>query len=128
VAPLRSGEAEVAAALSRVPSERFIADMKAGLTELRRRLPGSRLAAIGFCFGGGIVWQLLAAGEPRLAAAAPFYGPFPLGGDLRGSKAAVLAVYGGLDDRVNATRNAAQAALEAALARRVPSSTSTGEA
>jgi carboxymethylenebutenolidase len=29
-------------------------------------------------------------------------------------KAAVLAIYGGLDNRVNATRDAAQAALEAA--------------
>jgi carboxymethylenebutenolidase len=92
--------------------------MKAGLTELQRRLPRSRLAAIGFCFGGGMVWQLLASGEPRLAAAAPFYGPFPSGGDLRGSKnAAVLGVYAGLDARVNATRDAARAALEAARLR-----------
>jgi carboxymethylenebutenolidase len=112
------GEAEVAAALARVPPARFTADMKAGLTELQRRLPRSRLAAIGFCFGGGMVWQLLASGEPRLAAAAPFYGPFPSGGDLRGSKnAAVLGVYAGLDARVNATRDAARAALEAARLR-----------
>ena len=111
-------EAEVAAALSRVPPERFTADMKAGLSELQRRVRGKRLAAIGFCFGGGMVWQLLASGEPRLAAAAPFYGPFPTGGDLRGSRnAAVLGVYGGLDDRVNATRDAARAALEAARLR-----------
>ncbi len=32
---------------------------------------------MGFCFGGGMVWRLLAAGESRVAAAAPFYGPFP---------------------------------------------------
>ena len=43
-----------------------------------------------FCFGGGMVWTLLAAKEPRLAAAAPFYGPFPEGSSLKGSKAAVL--------------------------------------
>src|SRR3712207_6660320 len=61
-----------------------------------------------------MVWRLLAAGEPRLAAAAPFYGPFPEGGDLSGSEAAVLGVYGGLDSRVNATRDDAQAALAAA--------------
>ena len=36
-------------------------------------------AAIGFCFGGGMIWRLLAAGERRLDAAAPFYGPFPSG-------------------------------------------------
>jgi carboxymethylenebutenolidase len=60
------------------------------------------------------VWRLLASGERRLSAAAPFYGPFPDGGDLRRSRAAVLAIYGGLDDRMNATRPAAQAALETA--------------
>jgi carboxymethylenebutenolidase len=108
------GEAEVAAALAQVPPERFDADMKAGVTELKRRVRGKKLAAIGFCFGGGMVWRLLAAGEPRLAAAAPFYGPFPTGGSLAGSRAAVLGVYGGLDARVNATRPAAKAALDAA--------------
>jgi len=111
------GEAEVAAALAAVPPERFDADMKAGIGELERRLPKARLSAIGFCFGGGMVWRLLAAGEDRLAAAAPFYGPFPEGGDLSGTKAAVLAVYGGLDTRVNATRDAAKAAVEAARLR-----------
>jgi carboxymethylenebutenolidase len=108
------GEAEVAAALAQIPPERFIADMKASVTELKRRVRGKRLTAIGFCFGGGMVWRLLASNEPRLAAAAPFYGPFPEGGNLEGSRAAVLGVYGGLDSRVNATRPAAQAALEAA--------------
>ena len=101
-------EAAVSAALSQVPPERFDADMKAGVTELKRRVPRKPVAAIGFCFGGGMVWRLLAAGERRLDAAAPFYGPFPAGGDLRGTKAAVLAVYGGLDTRVNATRDAAR--------------------
>jgi carboxymethylenebutenolidase len=108
------GEAEVAAALAAIPPERFDADMKAAVTELRRRVQRRQLTAIGFCFGGGMIWRLLAAGEARLAAAAPFYGPFPAGGDLRGARAAVLGVYGGLDARVNATRDAARAALEAA--------------
>jgi carboxymethylenebutenolidase len=107
-------EAEIGAVLGRVPPERFVADMKAGVTELRRRLGRKRLAATGFCFGGGMVWLLLGAKERRLSAAAPFYGPFPEGGRLKGTKAAVLAIYGGLDDRVNATRDAARAALEAA--------------
>jgi carboxymethylenebutenolidase len=109
-----SGEAEVAAALSAVPPERFDADMQAAVGELRRRVPRGPIAAIGFCMGGAMIWRLLAAGERRLAAAAPLYGPFPQGGDLGGTRAAVLAIYGGLDDRVNATRDAARAALEAA--------------
>jgi carboxymethylenebutenolidase len=111
------GEAEVGAALSQIAPERFEADMKAAISELGRRLPRKRLAAMGFCFGGGMVWRLLAAGERRLSAAAPFYGPFPTGGDLRGARAAVLGVYAGRDDRVNATRDAARAALEAAKLR-----------
>jgi carboxymethylenebutenolidase len=107
------GEAEVAAALAQIPPERFDADMKAAVTELDRRTPRKApLAAIGFCFGGGMIWRLLAAKEPRLAAAAPFYGPFPTGGSLRGNRAAVLGVYGGLDARVNATMPAAKAALD----------------
>jgi carboxymethylenebutenolidase len=109
-----SDPAEATAALSQVPPERFDADMSAGVTELKRRLRGRRVAAVGFCFGGGMVWRLLASREPRLAAAVPFYGPFPANGDLSGSKAAVLGIYAGLDARVNATRPAAEAALQAA--------------
>ncbi|WP_433055465.1 dienelactone hydrolase family protein [Dactylosporangium sp. CS-033363] len=107
--------AQATAALNAVDPARFIKDMKTALTELARRAPSLKLAAMGFCFGGGEVWQLLASGEPRLSAAAPFYGPFPSGASLTGSKAAsVLGIYGELDSRVNATRDAAEAALTAA--------------
>ena len=97
-------EFEAMAALGAVAPSRFVADMKAGVTELRRRLPGKKVAAIGFCFGGGMTWLLLASKEPRLAAAVPFYGPFPEAGNLAGSNAAVLGVYAELDGRVNASR------------------------
>ena len=107
-------EAEATAALNIVAPERFVADMKAGITELKRRLKDRRLAAVGFCFGGGMVWLLLASREPRLAAAVPFYGPFPENASLKGSKAAVLGIYGELDSRVNASRGAARSALRAA--------------
>jgi carboxymethylenebutenolidase len=108
-------EARVMAALSGAPQERFVADMRAGLDELERRAPGQKLGAIGFCFGGGMVWTLLASGEPRLAAAAPFYGPLPDGADFSGSpNAAVLGIYAEQDTRVNASREAATAALEQA--------------
>ena len=107
-------EFEAMAALGAVAPSRFVADMKAGVTEIRRRLPGRKVAAIGFCFGGGMTWLLLASKEPRLAAAVPFYGPFPEAGNLEGSRAAVLGVYAGLDARVNASRGAARTALRAA--------------
>ena len=107
-------QGEVQAALSAALPERLVGDMKAGLTELERRAPGAKLGIVGFCFGGGMVWTLLDAGEPRLAAAIPFYGPAPSSPDFMGDKAAVLAIYAQLDDRVNASRPTAEAALVAA--------------
>ena len=58
---------------------------RAGVSELLTRNPGAKVGAVGFCFGGGMVWSLLAAGEPRLAAAAPFYGPLPVNPSFAGS-------------------------------------------
>lgn len=110
-------EAEVPGQLGAVSMSapgRFVQDMQACLAELERRAPGAKLGAIGFCFGGGMMWQLIASGDPRLAAAAPFYGTPPANADFSGSNAAVLAVYGETDMRVNATRDAATAALVAA--------------
>jgi carboxymethylenebutenolidase len=107
-------EFEAMAALGVAPPSRFVADMKAGVTELRRRLPGKKVAATGFCFGGGMTWLLLTSKEARLAAAVPFYGPFPDNGNLAGAKAAVLGIYAELDSRVNASRAAARAALRRA--------------
>ena len=110
-------DAAIMAKLSEISAAnpaRFDNDMKAAVTEIGKRVGRAPLSAIGFCFGGGMIWRLLDADEKRLSAAAPFYGPFPTGGDLRGIKANVLGVYAGLDDRVNATRETARAALEAA--------------
>ena len=108
-------EGDATAALGNAPPERLVADLRAGLDELERRVPGAKLGVIGFCFGGAMTWQLLSAGDPRIAAAVPFYGPLPDGADFSGSpSAAVLAIYAGLDDRVNSTQEAAAAALEAA--------------
>jgi carboxymethylenebutenolidase len=110
-----SDDAQATAALNAAPPERFVADLKAGVDELVRRGPDRKVGAIGFCFGGGMVWSLLDAGEPRLAAAAPFYGPLPDNADFAGSpNAAVLGVYAEQDGRVNATRDTARAALEKA--------------
>jgi carboxymethylenebutenolidase len=107
--------AQATAALGKTPAERFVADLRSGLDEVARRTPGRKLAVVGFCFGGGLTWQLLAAGEPRLAAAVPFYGPLPDHADFAGSRqAAVLGFYGALDTRVTSSENAAAAALDKA--------------
>jgi carboxymethylenebutenolidase len=107
-------QGDVQAALSNASTDRLVGDMKAGLDELERRTPGPKLGAIGFCFGGGMVWALLDAGDERLAAAIPFYGPAPAAPDFSGNSAAVLGVYAELDNRVNASRETAESALTAA--------------
>jgi carboxymethylenebutenolidase len=107
--------AEATAALGNIENFQFVANLKSGIGELQRRLPDKKIAVVGFCMGGGLVWQLLAAGTPELAAAVPFYGPAPDTPDFAGSKnAAVLGFYGALDDRVNKTEPVARAALEQA--------------
>lgn len=103
------------AALSRIEPAQLIADLQSGVEEVQRRVPGRKVAAVGFCMGGGLVWRLLAAGTPALAAAVPFYGPAPDDPDFSGSRAAaVLAFYGALDQRVNASEPTVRAALERA--------------
>ncbi|MDT5144215.1 MAG: carboxymethylenebutenolidase [Mycobacterium sp.] len=107
--------AQATAALAAVAHDRFIADLNSGVEELQTRVPGRKIAVVGFCFGGGLVWQLLAAGTPHFSAAVPFYGPLPDNPDFAGSKAAaVLAIYAALDQRVTASEPAAKAALERA--------------
>jgi carboxymethylenebutenolidase len=107
--------AAATAALSKIPPQEFIANLKSGVDELGRRVPNKKLAVVGFCMGGGLVWQLLASGAPQLAAAFPFYGPAPDNPDFSGSKdVAVLGFYGEQDQRVNATEPVARAALEKA--------------
>src|ERR1700727_2186789 len=90
--------AQATAALAAVAHDRFIADLNSGVEELQTRVPGRKIAVVGFCFGGGLVWQLLAAGTPHFSAAGPFYGALPDNPDFAGSKAAaVLAIYAALD-------------------------------
>jgi carboxymethylenebutenolidase len=106
---------QMPAPLANARGEDLVADMKAGLDELAKRTPGVKLAVTGFCFGGGMVWSLLNAGDPRLAAGVPFYGTGPGDADFtRSQNAAVMAVYAELDSRVNANRPAMTAALEKA--------------
>jgi carboxymethylenebutenolidase len=107
--------AQATAALSKIPPPENLADLKSGVGELQRRVPDKKVAAVGFCMGGGLVWQMLAAGAPELAAAVPFYGPAPDNPDFAGSKGvAVLGIYAANDERVNKTEPAARAALERA--------------
>jgi carboxymethylenebutenolidase len=109
-----SDPAQATAALAAASVERLVADLFAGIDELERRAPGQKVGAMGFCFGGGLTWELLSTGEAGLAAAVPFYGPLPASPDFSGAEAAVLAIYAEQDDRVNASREAAVKALSRA--------------
>jgi carboxymethylenebutenolidase len=100
--------------LANTPPQQLVADLKAGIDELEQRVPDAKIGVVGFCFGGGMTWNLLQVGEQRLAAAVPFYGPAPENPDFGQAKAAVYAIYGEQDERVNATRDSAEAALKAA--------------
>ncbi len=55
---------------------------------------------VGFCFGGGVTWRA-ATKLLQLRAAVPFYGPHPPLEDVPAIQAAVLAIYGELDERIN---------------------------
>lgn len=56
-----------------------------------------RIAATGFCFGGGVANALAAQLGPDLAAAAPFYGAPTPPADVPKIKAAILINHGALD-------------------------------
>ncbi len=105
---------QVRAILSNAGSPRLLADLHSSVDELARRNPSAKLGVTGFCFGGTMTWELLGDGEPRLAAAVPWYGSAPADADFSRSKAAVFAIYGETDARINATREAARSALEKA--------------
>ncbi|HEY0812734.1 MAG TPA: dienelactone hydrolase family protein [Pseudonocardia sp.] len=105
---------DATAALGLINDADLVADLRSGLAELARRHPGVPLAAVGFCFGGGMVWELLDAGAGDLTVAVPFYGPVPDHPKFAGNHAAVLGIFAELDMWVNIGKARADAALTAA--------------
>lgn len=61
-----------------------------------------RIAVTGYCFGGGLSFQLAAA-DDRIRAAIPYYGRAPEPDTLARITAPVLAFYGSLDEPLMAT-------------------------
>jgi carboxymethylenebutenolidase len=95
--------AERIAALGTLDREAMVRQLLAAFDVLAGA-PGvdaDRLGVMGFCFGGGMTW-LVATKEPRLKAAVAFYGPIPPIESVPMISAAVLAIYGELDERINA--------------------------
>jgi carboxymethylenebutenolidase len=104
---------EVPPLLAKIPPERHIGDLQAVVRYLQGRPDVTRLGVIGFCFGGGLTWRLVTENQD-IAAAAPFYGPNPPLDKVPNIRAAVYAVYGGLDERINQGIPAIREALERA--------------
>lgn len=122
--PAPTEPAQVAKTLAGTPPDKLVAGLRAGIDELARRVPGvqagpgAKIGAVGFGFGGGLLWQLVATGEPSLAAAVPFYGIAPDGLNFSTARAAVLAVYPDNDAKLSESQdNVDQAMMNANLVR-----------
>jgi carboxymethylenebutenolidase len=75
-----------------------------------------KLGAVGFCYGGGMV-NFLATQLPDLLAGVPFYGSSPNVEDVPKIKAAMVIQSAEVDERINASWPAYEAALKAANVR-----------
>ncbi|MCI0549481.1 MAG: dienelactone hydrolase family protein [Anaerolineae bacterium] len=96
------GEGSVPGALGNIPPDQFVEDFKSGWQYLQKLsfAQAEKVGMTGFCFGGGVTWRV-ATQMPELLAAVPFYGPHPPVEDVPNINAAVLAMYGELDSRIN---------------------------
>lgn len=108
-------EDESLAAFASLNTDVAAADLLAGVDFLKAHpaVDDAKLAATGYCAGSSVIWRLVTR-SPDLRAAAPYYGANPPLDEVPNIRAAVLAVYGGLDERINAGIPAMEDAMRAA--------------
>lgn len=100
---------------SKVDGKKMFEDMVASALWLKNRSDCTgKIAATGFCYGGGVSNQLAVRLGADLSAAAPFYGGAPPATDVPKIKAAILVHHGELDTRTAASWAPYEAALKAA--------------
>ena len=88
-------------------------DFIAAARWLKARPDGNgRIAATGFCFGGGMSNTLSVMLGQDLAAAAPYYGGAPKPEDVAKIKGAILIHHGGLDKALSGAYPAQEAELK----------------
>ena len=97
-----------------IDREKMAADFVAACRWLKAREDcNGRIAATGFCFGGGMSNTLAVRLGADLAAAAPFYGGGAAAEDVPNIRAAMLIHHGALDTRLVEAYPAYEAALSA---------------
>ena len=108
------GEGNVPGALGNISPDQFVEDFKSAWQYLQNLsfADTEKVGMTGFCFGGGVTWRV-ATQMPELLAAVPFYGPHPPVEDVPNINAAVLAIYGELDSRINGGIPEIEAAMAA---------------
>jgi carboxymethylenebutenolidase len=96
--------------------ETLVPSLRLAASHLRHERPETRdqkLACVGFCMGGSLS-ALLACEEEELSGAAVFYGNSPPPEKAAAISCPVIAFYGALDQRVNASAPAFEAAMKSA--------------
>lgn len=107
-------EQKAVAAFATLDRAKTVEDFVAAAQWLKARPESNgKLGAVGFCFGGGIV-HTLSVRLPDLAAGVPFYGNTPDPADAAKVKAPLLVQQADVDERINASWPAYEAALKAA--------------
>jgi carboxymethylenebutenolidase len=91
------------AALGQSDPEQNARDLVAALDWLTNQpdVDGGRMGVTGWCMGGGYTWRVATLAGTRIRAAVPWYGPAPQSG-VENIAAPVFAIYGELDERINA--------------------------
>ncbi len=110
----QTDEAQNTGLLGRANPDDLTADLAAYAVQLKGMdgvKPGG-VGVVGFCFGGGYVWEITTS-SPDIKAAVPYYGMVraTIMDKLPNIKAAVLAIYAGLDTRITGQSDAVKAAL-----------------
>lgn len=91
------------AALAKRDTAAKLSDHNATIAYLKTQSSGA-IGVTGFCFGGGETWNIVAALNPDVKAAVPYYGPQPANyAELAKTKTAVLGIYAELDTRITSS-------------------------
>jgi carboxymethylenebutenolidase len=107
-------EEKAVAAFATLDRKKISEDFVAAAQWLKARADSTgKWGAVGFCFGGGIV-HMLSIRVPDLAAGVAFYGNTPDPAEAAKVKAPLLIQQADVDERINASWPAYEAALKAA--------------